>query len=312
MEQIISNPSLFEDGIIVNSTIPANNQPLNCNSPTTDQGVTYVVALVTGGTFASGGASPGSGTTTFNSAFVNYRDTPTAGVQTNETGALTVVNTREGSTYLIGQDISIPTAGNAPGGAQQIALSDTTGESSDVDPAAVTARRARRNQDMYQRTAQRPSRTTGFTLIELMVTVLIVSVLVAIAVPSYIDKVRKSRRTDAKTALLDLAGREERFYNTNNTYSIAAAGSGLWHRIRHRIRPGRGQRLLQVSVTLTRPDRRCGYTLTATAVAAPTRPRTPAAVVHAPEHWPAELHTRHDAAAGSSAAGRPARAPRLV
>jgi type IV pilus assembly protein PilY1 len=126
VEQIVSNPSLFEDGIIVNSTIPANNQPLDCNSPTTDQGVTYVVALVSGGTFASGGASPGSGTTSFNSAFVNYRDTPTAGIQTNETGALTVVNTREGSTYLIGQDISIPTAGNAPGGAQQIALSDTT------------------------------------------------------------------------------------------------------------------------------------------------------------------------------------------
>ena len=126
VEQIVSNPTLFEDGIIVNSTIPANNQPLNCNSPTTDQGVTYVVALVSGGTFASGGASPGSGTTSFNSAFVNYRDTNTAGIQTNETGALTVVNTREGSTYVIGQDISIPTAGNAPGGAQQIALSDTT------------------------------------------------------------------------------------------------------------------------------------------------------------------------------------------
>jgi type IV pilus assembly protein PilY1 len=126
VEQVVSNPSLFEDGLIVNSTIPANNQPLNCNSPTTDQGVTYVVALVSGGTFASGGASPGTGTTTFNSAFVNYRDTNTAGIQTNETGALTVVNTREGSTYLIGQDISIPTAGNAPGGAQQIALSDTT------------------------------------------------------------------------------------------------------------------------------------------------------------------------------------------
>jgi type IV pilus assembly protein PilE len=79
---------------------------------------------------------------------------------------------------------------------------------------------------MYQRTAQRPSRTTGFSLIELMVTVLIVAVLVAIAVPSYIDKVRKSRRTEAKTVLLDLAGREERFYNTNNAYSALPADLG--------------------------------------------------------------------------------------
>jgi type IV pilus assembly protein PilE len=79
---------------------------------------------------------------------------------------------------------------------------------------------------MYQLSAQRPSRASGFSLIELMITVLIISVLVAIAVPSYIDKVRKSRRTEAKTVLLDLAGREERFYNTNNAYSVLPADLG--------------------------------------------------------------------------------------
>jgi type IV pilus assembly protein PilE len=79
---------------------------------------------------------------------------------------------------------------------------------------------------MFQRTAQRPSRTIGFSLIELMVTVLIISVLVAIAIPSYIDKVRKSRRTEAKTVLLDLAGREERFFNTNNQYSLLPSDLG--------------------------------------------------------------------------------------
>jgi type IV pilus assembly protein PilE len=31
--------------------------------------------------------------------------------------------------------------------------------------------------------------------------------------------VRESRRTDARSALLDLAGREERYFATNNTYS---------------------------------------------------------------------------------------------
>jgi type IV pilus assembly protein PilE len=79
---------------------------------------------------------------------------------------------------------------------------------------------------MLQRTAQRASRTTGFSLIELMVTVAIISVLVAIAVPTYIDKVRKSRRTEAKTVLLDLAGREERFFNTNNQYSLLPSDLG--------------------------------------------------------------------------------------
>jgi type IV pilus assembly protein PilE len=57
----------------------------------------------------------------------------------------------------------------------------------------------------------------GFTLIELMVVVVIATILLGIAVPSYQAQVRKSRRTDAKTALLDLAGHEERFLSTNGS-----------------------------------------------------------------------------------------------
>ena len=55
----------------------------------------------------------------------------------------------------------------------------------------------------------------GFTLIELMVVVVIATILLSIAVPSYMSQIRQSRRTEAKTALLDLAGREERFLTTN-------------------------------------------------------------------------------------------------
>ena len=60
----------------------------------------------------------------------------------------------------------------------------------------------------------------GFTLIELMVTVAIVAILSAIAYPAYTEYILKSRRTDAKNALLDLAARQERFYSLNNKYSI--------------------------------------------------------------------------------------------
>lgn len=63
----------------------------------------------------------------------------------------------------------------------------------------------------------------GFTLIELMVTVVIIGVLAAIAYPSYIEQVRKSRRADAKAALLAIAQTMERFYSENNTYLGAAA-----------------------------------------------------------------------------------------
>jgi type IV pilus assembly protein PilE len=67
----------------------------------------------------------------------------------------------------------------------------------------------------------------GFTLIELMVVVVIASILVAISVPLYKQQVMQSRRTDARTALLDLAGREERFLTTNPTgYTTAAANLG--------------------------------------------------------------------------------------
>jgi type IV pilus assembly protein PilE len=59
----------------------------------------------------------------------------------------------------------------------------------------------------------------GFTLVELIVAMLIAAILAAIAVPSYLIYVRKSRRTEAKSALLDIASLEERYFSAQNTYS---------------------------------------------------------------------------------------------
>ena len=67
------------------------------------------------------------------------------------------------------------------------------------------------------------SRDSGFTLVELMVTIVIATVLMSIAIPSYTAQIRKSKRTDAKTALLDLAGREERYMATNSAYTSNAS-----------------------------------------------------------------------------------------
>ncbi|HEY6824707.1 MAG TPA: type IV pilin protein [Steroidobacteraceae bacterium] len=67
----------------------------------------------------------------------------------------------------------------------------------------------------------------GFTLMELMIVVVIATILVSIAVPSYLSQVRQSRRTQAKTAVLDLAGREERYFSTNGAlYSTTPADLG--------------------------------------------------------------------------------------
>ncbi len=73
----------------------------------------------------------------------------------------------------------------------------------------------------------RISHSSGFTLIELMIVVVIVAILAGIAYPSYQDSIRKARRADAKSALLEAASRQERFYTENNQYTnvlIAVAG----------------------------------------------------------------------------------------
>ncbi len=73
----------------------------------------------------------------------------------------------------------------------------------------------------------RRSRLHGFTLIEMMIVVVIGAILLSIAVPSYMTSIRKSRRADAKTAALELAGREERYLTTNPAgYSVTPADLG--------------------------------------------------------------------------------------
>ena len=67
--------------------------------------------------------------------------------------------------------------------------------------------------------------TKGFTLIELMITVAIIAILAAVAYPSYQEYLRKGRRVDAKTALLDAAQTMERYYTENNKYTDAVAGT---------------------------------------------------------------------------------------
>lgn len=69
-------------------------------------------------------------------------------------------------------------------------------------------------------------RDRGLTLTEVLVAVVIVSVLAAIAYPSYSAQIGKSRRADAKQALVELAQRLERFYTENSTYVGATLGSG--------------------------------------------------------------------------------------
>ncbi len=59
----------------------------------------------------------------------------------------------------------------------------------------------------------------GFTLTEIMVTLAIISILAAIAYPTYTNQIRKLRRSDAKIALVELAGIQEDYYVKKNNYA---------------------------------------------------------------------------------------------
>lgn len=59
----------------------------------------------------------------------------------------------------------------------------------------------------------------GFTLIELVIVVAIVGILAAVAYPSYVEQVRKGKRADAQSALMDAVNRQEQYFLDNKTYT---------------------------------------------------------------------------------------------
>jgi type IV pilus assembly protein PilE len=62
----------------------------------------------------------------------------------------------------------------------------------------------------------------GFTLVELMITVAILAILASIALPSYQDSVRQTRRAAAQADLMELASHMERLYTANGSYGDAS------------------------------------------------------------------------------------------
>ncbi len=62
-------------------------------------------------------------------------------------------------------------------------------------------------------------REQGFTVTELMITVAIIGILVSVALPSYQEHMRKSRRSDARITLENLAAAQEIYYFHHHKYA---------------------------------------------------------------------------------------------
>jgi len=63
------------------------------------------------------------------------------------------------------------------------------------------------------------NRHRGFTLIELMIAVAVVGILAAVAYPSYIDQVRKSRRAEAQALLMHISARQQQMLLDTRSYA---------------------------------------------------------------------------------------------
>ena len=94
----------------------------------------------------------------------------------------------------------------------------------------------------------------GFTLIELMITVAVLAIIASIAYPSYQEQMRKTRRADAKAALMDAAAKAERHYtqfgNYGGTIPIPATSSEGYYTIV--LTPATGANPQTFSITATR------------------------------------------------------------
>lgn len=62
---------------------------------------------------------------------------------------------------------------------------------------------------------------SGFTLIEMMVTVAIIAILAAIVYPNYENYIVRANRAVGEGALLEVASRQEQYFATNTTYADA-------------------------------------------------------------------------------------------
>ena len=65
----------------------------------------------------------------------------------------------------------------------------------------------------------------GFTLIEVMITVAVIAIIAAVALPAYFDYITRSRLVEARANLADMRTRMEQFFLDNRTYPASCVAA---------------------------------------------------------------------------------------
>lgn len=71
-------------------------------------------------------------------------------------------------------------------------------------------------------------KSSGFTLIELVIAVAIIGIIAAIAIPAYQSQIRKARRSEALDQLLNITLSQEKFRANNPQYAISVVDLCDW------------------------------------------------------------------------------------
>lgn len=99
-------------------------------------------------------------------------------------------------------------------------------------------------------------KSNGFTLIELMVAVAVIGILAAVAYPSYAEYVRKTRRVETQTLMMDVVTRQQQRMLDVRSYATTLSDLGV-------TEPSQISNAYTLTLTLSAAGTVPGFTLTA-------------------------------------------------